>query len=148
MVEKSTNIKERILQIAEYKKVSKEEFLSSIGQTYGNYKGKSKDSVPSTDVLVEISSKYPDVSIDWVLSGEGSMIRTYTVQPRTQRNESVALPVDTNVSRILLAIRDEQDYNKRRELLDQVQVMYSKLQAEKEEVTKDLLDLLKKLKNF
>ncbi|WP_333662249.1 LexA family transcriptional regulator [Chishuiella changwenlii] len=75
MVENITKIKERILQIADLKKVSKEFFLESINQSYSNYKGKSKNSNPSTDVLVEISSKYPDININWLLTGEGEMIK-------------------------------------------------------------------------
>ena len=67
-------MKERILQIADYKGVSKETFLSSINQTYGNYKGKSKISIPSAEVIAEIYTKYPDINIQWILTGKGSML--------------------------------------------------------------------------
>lgn len=76
MEEIFTNIKGRILQIAEFKGVSKEDFLSTLGQTYGNYKGKSKHSAPSSEVLVEISTKYPEINLNWVLTGEGEMLKS------------------------------------------------------------------------
>lgn len=73
MEENSTNIKDRILQIPKTKGISVESFLSTVGQTYGNYKGKSKNSVPGADVIAEISSKYPDVNVNWLLTGRGAM---------------------------------------------------------------------------
>lgn len=78
MNENSTNIKERILQLAKIKGFGVEIFLESINQSYSNYKGKSKNSVPSTDVLVEITSKYPDVNINWLLTGNGEALKKFS----------------------------------------------------------------------
>lgn len=78
MAENSTKIKQRILQIAEFKKINKDDFLTSINQTYGNYKGKSKLSIPSADVIAEISTKYPEISIEWILTGDGEITKEET----------------------------------------------------------------------
>lgn len=43
MEEKITNIKERILQISDFYKVGKEYFFTELGISYGNFKGKSKN---------------------------------------------------------------------------------------------------------
>ncbi len=67
------NIKERILQIPDYKRISKESFFKSIGASYGNFKGKSKKSSLNADVVAYISTKYPDISIEWIITGKGSM---------------------------------------------------------------------------
>ena len=73
--ENSTNIKDRILQIPDYKGLSKEIFFNDINQSYGNYRGKSKKSSPSSDVIAEISTKYPNINIDWLLTGNGEMLK-------------------------------------------------------------------------
>ena len=39
-MDKSSKIKERILQIADFKGIAKEKFFESISMTYGNFKGK------------------------------------------------------------------------------------------------------------
>lgn len=70
----STTIKDRILQIADYKGISKEEFIKSLNQNYSNYRGRSKKSSPSSDVLVEISTKYPNFNLKWVLTGKGDIL--------------------------------------------------------------------------
>lgn len=71
----STRIKDRILEIAEYKQISKEKFILGLNQKYANYKGISKKSSPSADVIAEISAKYPEIDIVWLLTGEGRMLR-------------------------------------------------------------------------
>ncbi|MDV6170198.1 S24 family peptidase [Flavobacterium sp. DG1-102-2] len=71
-----TNVKERILQIPEYKGIGKEKFFEEIGATYGNFKGKSKNSAINSDVLAEITAKHPDINMNWVLTGIGDMILT------------------------------------------------------------------------
>jgi len=68
-----TSIKDRILQIADLKEDSKAKFFENIGASYSNFRGKSKKSSPSADILVDISSFYPDVNTDWLLTGIGEM---------------------------------------------------------------------------
>lgn len=99
MAENSTKIKQRILEIADFIGSNKEVFLSSIGQTYGNYKGKSKNSIPSADVLAEISTKYPDINIHWVLTGHGSITNEIMPADVVDKTTSVfKLRTDYNVA--------------------------------------------------
>jgi len=58
MEDKTTNIKERILLIAEKKGLSKEKFFEDLGLTYGNFKGKSKSTPINSNALADISTKY------------------------------------------------------------------------------------------
>lgn len=71
----STNIKERILYIADLKEIKKDDFIESLNQKYSNYRGISKKSAPSAEVLAEISTKYPDVNITWILTGKGTPLK-------------------------------------------------------------------------
>ncbi len=81
MENKSSNIKERVLQIAELKGVAKEKFFESIGMTYGNFKGKSKETPLNSNAIVDIFSKYPDIDLEWLLTGKGDMLKD---GPQTQ----------------------------------------------------------------
>jgi len=68
-----SNVKDRILQLAENQGVRKEKFFSDLGLSYANFKGKSKGSAPSTDILEKILTIYPTVNVNWLLLGKGPM---------------------------------------------------------------------------
>lgn len=71
----SAAIKTRVLQIAENKGVGKEKFFENLGLSYGNFKGRSLNSALSTEAVAEISAKYPDVSLEWLIMGMGNMYK-------------------------------------------------------------------------
>lgn len=70
-----TNIKDRVLQIADLKGFSKEIFFEELGLKYSNFKGIAKKSSLSADSLVKILTKYDDISPDWLLFGRGHIYR-------------------------------------------------------------------------
>lgn len=76
-------IKERILQYAEFKGLAKEKFIENLGMTYGNFKGKQKLTSVNSDFLDSILSSYPEINIEWLLSGSGS------IEKKTIINDSV-----------------------------------------------------------
>lgn len=76
MDNKLSNIKERALLIAKYHKVSYELFSENIGMTYGSFKGNAKRSPLNSDAIENILTKYPDVSPDWLLTGQGEMLKS------------------------------------------------------------------------
>lgn len=78
MENKSSNIKERVLQIAVNKGLSKEKFFESIGMSYGNFKGKSKETPLNSNAIADISTLYPDISLDWLINGNEPMIKSET----------------------------------------------------------------------
>ncbi len=84
MEKKYTNIKERVLYLAEYKMISKERFLESIGMTYGSFKGKAKNGTLNSDAIANISTNYNDVNLQWLLTGDGNMLKEnepYSLSP-------------------------------------------------------------------
>ncbi|MGY0407775.1 MAG: hypothetical protein ACWIPJ_05395 [Polaribacter sp.] len=81
-------IKERILKISEKEEVSKRVFFKNIGSSYSNFVGKSKKSSPSGDLINEISIKYPKINIEWLITGNGEMLK----EP-IQAAQEVAVPV-------------------------------------------------------
>lgn len=68
-------IKERILQIAEYKGIGKVEFCEKIGLTYGNFTGSNKKTPINSNTLGNILSIFSEISPEWLLTGEGEMLR-------------------------------------------------------------------------
>lgn len=90
MEDKSTNIKERVLHIAEIKGVKKEVFFSELGLTYGNFKGKSKKTPLNSNAIADILTKYSDVRCEWLLTGKGAMLRDYESTPKQRFAEAVS----------------------------------------------------------
>ena len=92
MEKKYTNIKERVLYVAEDKMIPKEKFLESIGMTYGSFKGKAKNGTLNSDAIANISTVYNDVSLQWLLTGQGNMYKlqeTSKLSPIISSNKGV-----------------------------------------------------------
>lgn len=70
-----SNIKERVLLIAEYKKIRKTDFFQDLGLSYANFKGMQKSTALNSDAVAIILSKHPDISPEWLVMGEGQMLR-------------------------------------------------------------------------
>lgn len=66
-----TNIKERVIELANYKGIALEKFFSDLGVTYGSFKGQNKSSSLNSSVIERIHELYPDVSLSWLISGKG-----------------------------------------------------------------------------
>lgn len=83
------NVKERVLLIAETKGISKTEFFKDVQLSYANFKGGQKNTALSSDAMVAILSKHPDISPAWLLMGEGNMMR------KDERDVVSAPPAET-----------------------------------------------------
>lgn len=68
-----SNIKGRVLRIAESKGINKTTFFKNLGLSYANFKGVQKTSSLSSDAIVTILSCYPDVNPAWLVTGKGDM---------------------------------------------------------------------------
>ena len=72
------NIQERIATIMSIKNLSNAEFANAIGVQPSNIShilsGRNK---PSLDLIMKIINRYPEIRLDWMLLGEGSMNREY-----------------------------------------------------------------------
>jgi phage repressor protein C with HTH and peptisase S24 domain len=75
-MDKISTIKERILSFLEYKGIKKADFYQTTGVADSNFKGKNLYSQPGSDVLVKILTSYPDISAEWLLTGNGPMLKT------------------------------------------------------------------------
>lgn len=74
-MDKSLTIKDRILTFIESKGISRSQFYNKTGIEPSNFKGRNKESMPGSAMLVKIITIYRDISPDWLLTGEGPMLR-------------------------------------------------------------------------
>ena len=70
MVNKFTNIKERVVQVAKKQSITQEAFFESIGMTSASFRGKALNTQLNSKAIVNIITKYPEVDLHWLLLGE------------------------------------------------------------------------------
>ena len=100
------NVKERVLLIAERKGISKTEFFKDVGLSYANFKGDQKNTALSSDAMIAILTRHPDISPVWLLMGEGKMMRSAeTVSPEPQI--AVTSSEGSSVSKQLVAALEQ-----------------------------------------
>lgn len=68
-------IKERVMQLLEYKKIPKEKFFIAIGSTSSNFRGKAAKSPLNSTTIENILSEIPDLNVEWLLTGLGQMLK-------------------------------------------------------------------------
>jgi len=68
-------IKERILQVVEYKHLVKEFFFRKMNITYGNFKGKNKNTPLNSTTIANIFTEIPDLNLEWLITGDGTMLK-------------------------------------------------------------------------
>lgn len=100
-------IKERILQYAEFKGFSKEKFIENLGMTYGNFKGKQKTTSVNSDFLDSILSEYPQINIEWLLSGNGTMEKTTLVSTNNENLDLGTIAAAQEPSGVSFEIQNE-----------------------------------------
>lgn len=84
-----SNIKERVLQIAEAKGMPKVGFFKTLGMSYANFKGTQKNSALGSDAIFKILSHFQDLNAHWLLMGEGSM---FTQEQFASEEIAITLP--------------------------------------------------------
>lgn len=88
-------IKERIIQVLEYKNIAKEEFYKKIGVTSANFRGKAKESDIGSIAIAKIFAQIPDVNLEWLLTGNGDMFKS------SFQTQSFTASPDENIFKIL-----------------------------------------------
>lgn len=67
-------IKERIIQVIEYKGIPKEEFYVKIGMTSASFRGNAKNTPLNSNAIENILSEIPDLNPMWLITGKGEML--------------------------------------------------------------------------
>lgn len=79
-MENNLTIKERILSFLESQGIKKVDFFEATGIQSSNFKGKNMSSQPGGDMLVKVLTIYPNLSAEWLLRGEGKMLKSLSNQ--------------------------------------------------------------------
>lgn len=72
-------VKQRIIEFISYKRIGQGKFEKSVGLSNG-YLNKLRH-CPSEEKLQKIIGKYPELNKNWLLTGEGSMLKDVTPSP-------------------------------------------------------------------
>jgi hypothetical protein len=75
-LENILTIKERILSFLESQGIKKVDFFEATGIQSSNFKGKNMSSQPGGDMIVRVLTIYPNLSAEWLLRGEGDMLKS------------------------------------------------------------------------
>jgi hypothetical protein len=82
-------IKERVIEIADYKGITKEKFFEILGMTSANFRGSARNTPLNSNAIENILSKFPEISPDWLLTGSGPMLRP---EPKNLTQETEPTP--------------------------------------------------------
>lgn len=104
-------IKERILSFLESQGIKKVDFFEATGIQSSNFKGKNMSSQPGGDMLVKVLTIYPNLSAEWLLRGEGEMLKSLSNQVenkviKIENNKDSELP-HTILDKFLTAIQGQ-----------------------------------------
>lgn len=83
-MENILTIKERILSFLESQGIKKVDFFEATGIQSSNFKGKNMSSQPGGDMLVKVLTIYPQLSAEWLLRGEGNMLKNISTHDEPQ----------------------------------------------------------------
>lgn len=109
-------LKERILAFLEKTGIRKVDFFESTGIQSSNFKGANIKSAPGGDMLVKILTKYPSLSAEWLMRGEGEMLRNCANSDTTQEEQqNKTTPSDQDqwsgfgeiIDKYILTIKDQ-----------------------------------------
>lgn len=84
------DIKDRVIQFIDYKGISKNSFEKSIGASK-SYLNNTKSI--SAEVVSNIVRVYSDISVDWLLTGEGEMLKTGNEVDRIEPEHVIYVPL-------------------------------------------------------
>ncbi|WP_094745860.1 hypothetical protein [Vaginella massiliensis] len=142
MENKLTNIKERILLLAETVEVSKQVFFKKIGITYSNFTGEKKNRPINSDAIKNILINYPQTNPHWLILDEGEMLLkdSQNVSNNGNNNKNIGSNINGNNGNITISHNDMVDLKK--ELTERLKVCQEHL-SESQAQTTTLLEILK-----
>lgn len=120
-------IKQRILHFASTLGISKRDFYSKIGVSRGTLESKTGI---TEDVITKFFATYPQVSIEWLMTGRGDMLQKSPAkqtepQSNNEANKEIAPPEIVNT--LLTTIREQaEEIGQLRERIAQMQQRFEK----------------------
>ena len=110
-----SDIKKRILLLAETLEDTKQKFFKNCDVSYNNFKGSALKSSLSTDLLGKIFSSYGQINLEWVLTGKGEKINNHNTKSEVNETSCLNKEADTNTTIQLLEklYKEERERNEK-----------------------------------
>lgn len=89
-------VKERFKEFIAYKRLTQRRFQASIGVSSA-YINSITDGI-GADVLRKVSIEYPELNTDWLLTGEGEMLRPAAGHTATASGDSSVAAINSHVT--------------------------------------------------
>lgn len=83
--------KDRLKEFLSYKKIGRNKFEAKLGLANGYMS--SKGITITSEVIEKTSSEYPELNLDWLITGKGEMLKNTTQVEIIQENNSNPYPV-------------------------------------------------------
>lgn len=84
-------IKDRIVQVLEFKRIPKENFYTKIGMTSANFRGDAKKTPLNSTAIENILSEIIDLNAEWLLTGNGEMLKQSSIATLTKNVDGIPL---------------------------------------------------------
>lgn len=142
-------IKERILQFVDFKGDTKERFYEKIGMSSANFRGKAKETPINSTAIENILAEYPDLNIEWLITGKGEMIKSIsqniTIEGQNANMNNINGNGNISISNtdISQMIQIQRELN---EIVKTTQSQLTKSQSQLSESQKQISSLLEILK--
>lgn len=72
-------IKDRIMEVLKKKGVPIEKTFSDLGVTSSNFRSNAAKTPVSSDFIANLFAMFPDINLEWLITGEGLMFKTNMV---------------------------------------------------------------------
>ena len=106
-------IKKRILQFIDFASITKVDFCEKTGISYANLKGKSLKSEIGGNGIAEILSIFPEISAEWLLTGNGEMLKTEFTPGKLDTSSRKLIPfydIETEAGTMQVSNMDVSDH--------------------------------------
>lgn len=91
------------MQYLEYKKIAKEIFFKELGVSSGNFRGEQANRPLNSNTIAKILAMAPDINTDWLITGDGPMLRKQLLQEETADGKVGILEIVREQSKKALA---------------------------------------------
>lgn len=133
-------IKQRLLEYVENKKLKKMVFYNTIGMKQSNFSGEGAASSLKSENIIKILIAFPDINPDWLLLGKGEMLReNHTIQS-ISGNSNIQISGNEN-----MAVSHKDSEDKITYLEDKVLFLTEQIKAKDSQIN-TLLSIIQKNK--
>ena len=131
-------IKQRLLQYVDNRKLKKMVFYDTIGMSQSNFSGEGASSSLKSENIIKVLIAFPDLNPDWLLLGRGDMLRNSGVNQSIEGNSNIQISGNENKTSSNKDLEDKISY-----LEDKVLFLTEQINAKDNQIN-TLLSIMQK----